>query len=86
MIEKTLFEQFGLLDEIFSPGYGEDIDFSMKLKRNGYKCIEVCKYEESSTFPFWHKNTQTFGEIPSYHNEIVPRNQQLLRKRYFHEI
>lgn len=88
MIKQQLFEQFGLLDEIFSPGYGEDIDFNMKLKRNGYKCIEVCRHTDDinkktySTFPFWHKSTQTFGAIPSYHNEIVPRNQQLLRKRY----
>lgn len=82
MIKRSIFTKIGLLDEIFSPGYGEDIDFSMKLKKIGYEFVEVFEIEEGYAFPFWHKGGETFGEIPAYANEIIPRNQSILRERY----
>lgn len=82
MIKKSLFNKLGLLDEIFSPGYGEDIDFAMKMKKAGYEFLEVYENGEKYTFPFWHKGSQTFEEVSNYSNEIVPRNQQILVERY----
>lgn len=86
MIKKDLFNKFGLLDEIFSPGYGEDIDFNMKIKKAGYECVEVFdqidKFGQYYSFPFWHKGSQTFNNIPSYTNEVVPRNKSILKERY----
>ena len=32
MIPRRIFNKFGLLDEVFNPGYGEDIDYCQKLK------------------------------------------------------
>ena len=87
MIKRTLFDEIGILDEIFSPGYGEDIDFCIRAKRAGYECkwVNTVFYQDErrcTTFPIWHKNNQTFGEIPEYGSEIVIRNSKVLALRY----
>lgn len=87
MIKRTLFDEIGILDEIFSPGYGEDIDFCIRAIRAGYECkgVNTVFYQDTlkcTTFPIWHKNNQTFGEIPEYGSEIVVRNSKVLKQRY----
>lgn len=87
MIRRTLFDKIGILDEIFSPGFGEDIDFCIRAKKAGYECICIEQYFEQdgkihSNYPIWHKNNQTFGEIPEYSKEIVVRNSKVLAERY----
>jgi GT2 family glycosyltransferase len=87
MIRRTLFDEIGTLDEIFSPGYGEDIDFCIRANRAGYECkwVNTVFYQDErrhTTFPIWHKNNQTFGEIPEYGSEIVIRNSKVLAQRY----
>jgi GT2 family glycosyltransferase len=37
MISRKLFDAIGTLDEIFSPGGGEDIDFTVRANLAGYK-------------------------------------------------
>jgi FkbM family methyltransferase len=87
MVRREIFTKLGLLDEIFSPGYGEDIDFAMRVERNGYlwKCVDETKFvggTNRGTFPIWHKNNKTFGEMPEYGNIVVAKNRQILRERY----
>jgi FkbM family methyltransferase len=87
MIPKRLFDEIGLLDEIFSPGYGEDIDFSIRASKAGYiyKCVDTEYYDNGvrcTTYPIWHKNNKTFGEMPEYGSEIVVRNSKILEERY----
>ena len=89
LIKREVFDVIGLPDEIFSPGYGEDIDFTQKVEKNGYtwKCIDTTTPNPElrmhiGTFPLWHKGNQTFGEIPEYNNVIVQRNRQILIDRY----
>ena len=87
MIHRRVFTKIGGLDEIFSPGYGEDIDFCIRAKRAGFKCVGVDPIVHEgdrsyTTFPIWHKNNQTFGEIPEYGSEIVVRNSNVLKQRY----
>ena len=87
MIRRTLFDEIGILDEIFSPGFGEDIDFCIRANRAGYECryVNTIFYQDErrcTTFPIWHKNNQTFGEIPEYGSEIVIRNSKVLAQRY----
>ena len=87
MIRRTLFDEIGILDEIFSPGFGEDIDFCIRANMAGYqcKCVNSVFYQDErrcTTFPIWHKNNQTFGEIPEYGSEIVKRNSKVLEQRY----
>jgi len=88
MIHKKLFQELGLLDEIFSPGMGEDGDFSIKTELAGYKLIQVPidKSEEfgkgipDQSFPIYHKGSGTFGEKD--YSEITKRNAQILVDRY----
>ncbi len=93
MIPRHLFFKFGLLDEIFSPGGGEDIDFTMKLVNAGYKCLQVPSDEKikftgtnSSIFPIWHMNNKTFSEMPEYGSVIIKKNGLINLKRYNKEI
>ena len=89
MIKKEVFDKVGLLDEIFSPGGGEDIDFTVRASRAGYKAI-VCtetvfnpeKHTNVGGVPIWHKDNKTFVEIPEYTNWIVKRNGLINAKRY----
>ncbi len=39
LIRSELFHKFGGFDEIYSPGYYEECDFCMKLKKNGYAVL-----------------------------------------------
>ena len=87
MIKREIFEKIGLPDEIFSPGYGEDIDFSMRVLDRGYEwyCIDKTESKGGTNvgwFPIWHKGTQTFKDIPEYGNVIVHRNRKILMDRY----
>jgi FkbM family methyltransferase len=89
MIKTEMFSKIGILDEIYSPGGGEDIDFSIRMKNAGYKITNICETEfipEKSTnagdFPIWHKDNQTFKHIPEYTNHIVKRNGLINCKKY----
>jgi hypothetical protein len=87
MIKRSVMAEIGALDEVFSPGYGEDIDFSMRVRQRGYewKCVDTKTYDGVQwvgTFPSCHIGTATFKTIPEYGSVIVPRNQAILRERY----
>jgi hypothetical protein len=41
MIRRNVIESVGLLDEIYSPGFGEDTDFSIRAKKLGFKIQQV---------------------------------------------
>jgi len=88
MIKREVFDTIGLLDEIYSPGGGEDIDFTVRANLAGYKSVG-----HTSTFspeagtntglmPIWHKDNRTFRDIPEYTREIVKKNGLLNCKRY----
>ena len=88
MIRRAIFDKIGVLDEIFNPGYGEDIDFSQRVIKSGFKfkCISDSEYKNGTnvgSFPLWHKNNMTFGEIQEYGSVIVQRNRQILKERYY---
>lgn len=88
MIRRAAIERVGLLDEVYSPGGGEDIDFTIRLRQAGYKVVSLgSRYDSSSGtnvggMPIWHKNNQTFKDIPEYTNHIVKRNGLLNCKKY----
>lgn len=86
MIKRTVFDKIGLLDEIFNPGYGEDIDFTYRVEAAGleWKCVNPTRWENNTwmgDFPIWHKNNKTFSEISNY-GDIVTRNKAILAERY----
>ena len=87
MISRDAFDKLGLLDEVFSPGYGEDIDFCMRILDADKKfvCIDQTQFVNGTnvgTFPLWHKGNKTFENISDYSSVIVKRNQEILRRRY----
>lgn len=86
MISKCAFINVGLLDEQFNPGYGEDIDFAMRLRTAGYNlvCVDDMKFQNNTfvgTYPLYHKNNKTFGTMPEY-NSIVEKNKLILKEKY----
>jgi O-antigen biosynthesis protein len=86
LIKRTVFDKIGLLDEIFSPGYGEDIDFCIRVTNNNLEWICVDQTTEKNGmhvgyFPLYHRGTATFSEMSSY-NDVVKRNKIILQQRY----
>lgn len=91
MLKRDIMERVGGIDIIFNPGYGEDIDYCNKLKRLGYKVVQVpndisltdVRPEDDHIlqFPIWHKGSVTVSEVPEW-NEVVPRNEKILLERY----
>lgn len=94
MIKTEIFNQIGLLDEIFNPGFGEDIDFAIKLQRAGYNIVRVpvegTGYDYTETFPLYHGAEKTMhddksnlkGVFGMSWDEIVERNRGILKERY----
>jgi GT2 family glycosyltransferase len=87
-IPRRLFQELGLLDEIFSPGMGEDGDFSIKAEQAGYRLVQVPEdgSEEfgkgipNQKFPIYHAGSGTFGDRD--YSEIKKRNDAILVERY----
>lgn len=88
MIPRKLFKEQGLLDEVFSPGMGEDGDFSIKAEQAGYRLVQVPEdgSEEfgkgipNQKFPICHAGSGTFGDKD--YSEIKKRNDAILVERY----
>jgi glycosyltransferase involved in cell wall biosynthesis len=91
---KALTAVGGLLDEVFSPGGGEDVDLCCKVRKAGYVVRQVPKEGKSGcqwtnvdgTFGIWHKNNQTFKGEPGYWDGIVKRNGIVNMKRHNRKI
>ena len=87
LIKRQVFGQIGMLDEIFSPGYGEDIDFCLRAEEAGLKWLCVDNTTEQNgmhigNFPIYHKGTATFGDQLADYIQVVARNKQTLIDRY----
>jgi len=59
LIKRKLFDHIGLFDEKFELGYGEDDDFYMRAKGEGYKAV-CC----DDTFVY-HYGKKSFGDTPN---------------------
>lgn len=89
MFKKELIDKFGLLDESFSPGFGEDTDFCLKIENAGYEIVQVPDYECSISggnfmvghFPLYHKGEGTFANWPGG-EELLRHNRNILMSRY----
>jgi glycosyltransferase involved in cell wall biosynthesis len=90
MFKKSLLEEIGLLCEDFSPGMGEDGDFSIKTELIGYKLVQVPTDGSTefgsgiphSEFPIWHKGNGTFGDTPDLKDKLIQRNNKILVDRF----
>jgi GT2 family glycosyltransferase/2-polyprenyl-3-methyl-5-hydroxy-6-metoxy-1,4-benzoquinol methylase len=90
MIHRDVFNKIGLLDEIFSPGMGEDGDFCIRAELAGYKLVSVPndvtgKFElgvVNLAFPIWHKGNGTFAEVNTIKDAVISRNIEILNEKY----
>ena len=88
-IRRKVFDQVGLLDEIFSPGGYEDVDFSFKAEDAGWKLLQVPDDSELAYngevlvggFPIWHASGDTVSTSKNW-QEIQVRNSQIINDRY----
>lgn len=93
MIDRKMFDEIGLLDEEFSPGAGEDVDFCIKIEDRGYHSFRVpdnsFEWSYQINFPIQHFGERTVWDQddPFFKdwNQTIKRNQKLLESRYgFH--
>jgi len=88
-IKHSTFDEIGLLDESFSPGYGEDTDFCVRCKQKGYKLVQVPEetqhYYDSNKmtgdFPIYHKGNETFKSVRD-NEDILSKNRIILATKY----
>ena len=94
MVPRHLFDELGLLDEIFSPGSAEDIDFCVRAALKGYRHHPVpggpvtlsSPKTFTGTFPIYHYAEGTFEHIEEYGNVTFKRNSLVNLKRYNKDI
>lgn len=88
MIDRSCYLEIGLMDEIFSPGYGEDTDFCLRAESFGYDCIQVPEHSElyyadkrmTGNFPIYHAGNQTFKDYPDA--DLIHRNNAIIKERW----
>ncbi len=88
-IKREVFDKIGLLDEIYSPGFSEDVDFCIKAQEAGYRLKQVptktnINYEPNRMvggFPIYHKGEETLKHL-SVFNSIIGKNTDITRSRY----
>jgi O-antigen biosynthesis protein len=85
MTSREVFNKVGLLDETFSPGGCEDMDYALRAHECGYRIAlagEGMKLQENGeaytgTYPIYHKAEGTFDHIPSYKISFKQNIQKL---------
>ena len=86
-IKREVVNKIGFYDEIFSPGYIEDIDYCLRAKKEGFLIQEVggqFKNEENraiGTFPLFHYGGLSFKNIPNTLERKLKNEQILLDKK-----
>jgi len=89
MIDRRVVDKIGYLDEIFSPGSGEDVDYCVRAFRAGYLTVGVPVGQTPDRsegmpvgpFPFYHRGEITVWELPDW-DAIYKRNEEILADRY----
>ncbi len=85
MIDRSVFQKIGLLDESFSPGGGDDIDFCIRTENAGFKLVQVpeekAEWSYSTNFPIYHKAEGTFSTYPNW-EFIFQNNMNKIKEKY----
>lgn len=91
MIRHSVLREQGLLDEIFSPGSGEDVDFCIRLENAGYRVVETGDTDftgdsviGTGSFPIYHEGEKTVHDtnLVKDWEGIFNRNMDILAARY----
>ncbi|OMC77570.1 hypothetical protein BK125_13670 [Paenibacillus odorifer] len=76
LIKKSVINEIGMLDEQFSPGNFEDDDFSLRIRKAGYRLL-LCK----DTF-IHHFGSVSFIEEKEKYAKLLNRNAVLFEKKW----
>lgn len=74
LIRRHVIDRYGMFDEIYGRGYGEENDFAMRLRANGWRCAVA-----NNSFVF-HYESRSFGKTER--NNLIEKNERILTKRY----
>ena len=90
MLPRGLYNQIGGFDDVFRPGYGDDIDLCWKVEDSGYVAfmagdnpnsqgipINDCPSGFQSSFPIYHAATSSYSDAIS-----VEKWDRILAERY----
>ncbi len=74
LIRREVISQYGLFDEIYGKGYGEENDFAMRITNNGWSCAAA-----NYAYVF-HYESRSFGN--EVRNAQIEKNEKILLERY----
>ena len=89
-IKRDVINKIGLLDETFTPGCGEDIDYCIRAYNAGYNIVqtpdETLKNitgtnKMTGGFPIYHDGGVTVNKNPNQ-SSIYARNMKIIEERY----
>ena len=74
LIRRPLITKYGLFDEIFGRGYGEEVDFCLRIKQHGYLSVLA-----NHAFVF-HLEARSFtNEVKA---KLLAKNEKIVWQRY----
>lgn len=76
LIRRSVIKQAGLLDERFSPGNSEDLDYGLRVLMSGHRNV-LCK----NSF-ILHFGSKSFGKDPEKHSSAISNNLQKLKEKW----
>lgn len=76
LIKNKVVKKVGLLDERFSPGNFEDDDYSLRIRKAGYRLM-LCK----DCFVH-HFGSVSFGKISKKYSELLTKNREKFAKKW----
>lgn len=74
MIRREVIDKYGLFDEVYGKGYGEENDFCMRIRREGWVCAV------SNRSYVFHYKARSFTE--ETRTAQVEKNEKILDQRY----
>lgn len=89
LIRRSLITKYGLFDEVFGKGYGEEVDFCQRVRLKGYKCMlanhAYVFHQEARSFSVETKskllevnNKIIWERYPTYRQEVSDYMKQAL--------
>lgn len=74
LIRRSLIEQYGLFDTAFGKGYGEEVDFCMRIKEHGYSSVL------SNRSYVFHLEAKSFTLETKA--RLLAENDKIIKQRY----
>jgi GT2 family glycosyltransferase len=74
LIRRSLIRKYGLFDPAFGKGYGEEVDFCMRIKEHGYLSVL------SNHSYVFHLEARSFTLATK--KKLLERNNKIINKRY----